>query len=315
MWNSWDFDRRYAATAVSSVMHHAETLDPEVAAEAKTDLGLLWVEKHGQVLTTSLMEHGYWDPTISGLIKRALTKGSTFVDVGANIGYFSVLASRLVGPEGRVFAVEPDAVNLTILRANLWRQRCSNVTVLPVAAWHEPTHLNIMRPEEEGAVAQVGGEQGGGRLIPAAPLDDLIPGPVDYIKIDTELTDHIAVRGAQRILRENPSLLITVEFHPWEETHTGDSPSDVLEIYKGLGLNAYEISPSGDSLSPTTYERVAAPTLPEDHNCFDFALSRNLPAPLLRQKAFLEKAGDMLDHVPEPVRPKIRHRDRRPTVE
>ena len=72
-------------------MHHAETLDPEVAAEAKTDLGLLWVEKHGQVLTTSLMENGYWDPTISGLIKRALTKGSALVNVGANMGYFSVL--------------------------------------------------------------------------------------------------------------------------------------------------------------------------------------------------------------------------------
>lgn len=292
-------------------MDHAGTLDPEIVVGARTDLGPLWVEKHGRVLTRSLLEAGYWDPTISGLMRQVLAPGATFVDAGANIGYFSVLASRLVGPEGRVFAIEPDQLNLEILRANLWRHACSNVTVLPVAAWHEPAHLNIARPPEEGAVAQVGGETGSGQLIPAARIDQLIDGPVDYIKIDTELTDHIVVKSAEGIIHDNPSLLITVEFHPWERTHTGDSPADVLKVYKELGLEVYEIDPAGRFLSSSTYARVADPTLPDEHNCFDFALSRTTPAGLVRKKRLLEKAGDALDHVPAAIRPKIRHRDRK----
>src|SRR5436190_10823798 len=114
-------------------------LDPDRVIEAQTVLGPLWVEKGAEILTRSLVEGGMWDPTISGLMTNVLRPGMTFVDAGANIGYFSVLGSQLVGPEGRVFAVEPDPLNLAILRANLERLGCSNVTVLPVAAWSERT--------------------------------------------------------------------------------------------------------------------------------------------------------------------------------
>jgi FkbM family methyltransferase len=290
-------------------------LDPDRVLEAETDLGVLWVEKDAEVMTPALLNEGYWDPTITGLIRKTLKTGSTFVDAGANIGYFSVLASRLVGPTGRVFAIEPDPVNLTILSANLKRHGCSNTTVLPVAAWKERAELNIERAERDGAITQVGGAAETGRTVPAAPLDELIEGTVDYLKVDTELTDHIVVASAAGLIAANPSMLITVEFHPWERTQTGDSPSQVLDVYREMGLVPYEITDVGDGVNPTTYERIADPgPLPDGHNCFDFAMSRQLPRRLRYRKSMLERAGDMLEYVPERIRPKIRRRDRKPVA-
>jgi FkbM family methyltransferase len=303
-----------AESGPSGPLAHAKGLDPELVVEADTELGPLWVEKSGTILTPWLVSEGYWDPALTALVRRALEPGRIFVDVGANIGYFTVLASRLVGPRGRVYAIEPEPTNISILEANLWRHGCSNVTVLPVAAWSERTHLKITRPPEEGATALVGGSEGGGSLVPAARLDDLISEPVDYIKIDCEWTDHIVVRGAEGLIQENPSTLLTVEFVPGEAGHTGVSPSQILDQYRGMGLTPYEISQSGNGVRPTTYSRVANPVLPEGHLSFDFALSMDLPDRLmargLAKKGLLERAGDMLEHVPERVRPRIRHRDR-----
>jgi FkbM family methyltransferase len=285
-------------------------LDPDLVVEADTDLGPIWVEKRAKILTDWLVEEGYWDPALSGLMRRALEPGMTFVDVGANIGYLSILGAQLVGSDGRVFAIEPDPTNLSILEANLERHRCSNVTVLPVAAWSERTQLNLTRPPDEGAAVQVGRTEGAGDQVSAAPLDDLIDGPVDYIKIDCEQTDHVVVRGAERIIRENPSMLVTVEFLPEHPSHTGESPSEILSQYESIGLSPFWISYPKPGLRPTGYEQIAEAPLREGSASFDFAMSRTSPEHLLVRKGLLERAGDILEHLPEPVRPRIRHRDR-----
>jgi FkbM family methyltransferase len=296
-------------------MSAADTLDRSKVVEADTRLGPLWVEKAGEVVTRSLVEEGYWDPTISGLMEQVLRPGMTFVDAGANIGWFSVLGSRLVGPGGRVFSVEPDPLNLSILRANLERHGCSNTTVLPVAAWSKRDELDFHRPAEEGATGRVGKDDGSGLRVPAARLDELVEGPVDYVKVDCELTDHVVVEGSEGLIRDNPSILISVEFHPWHESHLGAQPNQVLDTYRGMGLNPYEIVPAG--IKPSTWQKIANPVLPdEQHIAFDFVLSSRRPAALkstglLVRRSSLEWAGDLLEYVPETIRPRIRHRDRR----
>ena len=294
--------------------------------EAQTVLGPLWIENEEGVVAERLLAEGVWDLTITGLMENVLRPGMTFVDAGANIGYFSVIGSRLVGPSGRVFAVEPDPLNLRILHANLERHGCSNVTVLPVAAWSERTELDFHRPAD-GAVSRVGQDDGSGLRVPADRLDDLIEGPVDYVKVDCEFTDHLVVRGAEGLLESNPSLMISVEFVPWEEGHLGDRPADILDQYRSMGLHPYEIVRRG--VRATSWEELASPDLPEGHISFDFVLSRSSPAGLgarglIARKGFMERqsvdlakqrvlrwGGDLLGHIPERIRPPLRYRDRR----
>jgi FkbM family methyltransferase len=304
----------------------AAQLDPARVVEAPTIVGSLWLERSGENVTRCLLDEGIWDLPISGLMENVLEPGMTFVDVGANIGYFSILGSRLVGPSGRVFAVEPDAFNLSVLRANLDRHDCSNVTVVPMAAWSQRADLDFHRPPD-GAVARVGQDDGTGLHVPAARIDELVEGRVDYLKVDCEHSDHVVVSGAEEMLRQNPSMLISVEFHPWEGSHLGDSPAEILERYRTLSLHPYEIVRKG--IRPTRWEQIANPELPEGNLAFDFAMSRSEPGELKRRgliarKGLLEResidrrkqkllrtAGDVLGRIPEPIRPRIRHRDRR----
>jgi FkbM family methyltransferase len=292
----------------------AVRLDAHKVAEAQTVLGPLWVERSAEIVTRSLIEEGIWDLAISGLMTNLLRPGMTFVDTGANIGYFSVLGSRLVGPEGRVFAVEPDPLNQSILRANLSRHECSNVTVLPIAAWSERTELDFHRPAEDGATARVGQDDGSGARVQADRLDALVEGPVHYVKVDCELSDHVVVRGLEGLFRKNPSLLISVEFCPWLESHLGATPSEILDQYREMGLHPYRIVAKG--IRATTWEQIADPSLPDDHIAFDFVMSRCGPPELkargmIASRTLLEWGGDMLDYVPESIRPPIRQRDRR----
>src|SRR5215204_2954149 len=269
----------------------AAQLDPERVIEAPTIVGPLWLERAGENVTRCLLDEGIWDLPISRLMENVLGPGQTFVDVGANIGYFSVLGSRLVGPSGRVLAIEPDEFNLNLLRANLERHGCSNVTVIPVAAWSERGELDFHRPPD-GAVARVGQDDGSGLHVRAAPLDELVEGTVDYLKIDCEHSDHVVVRGAAELLRRNPSMLLSVEFHPWEGSHLGESPAEILEGYRAGGLRPYEIVQRG--IRPASWEEIANPKLPEGNISFDFVMSRADPDELqakglIARKRLLER--------------------------
>jgi FkbM family methyltransferase len=298
------------------------SLSADEVIEVKTDLGPILLQRDADLVTPYVLEHYTYARDVSDLLRRALRPGMTFVDAGANIGWFSVLASKLVGPEGRVFSVEPDEFNVRVLKANLIRHQATNATILPIAAWSERTDLTIRHNPEGGAGVAVATNEPGLDRIPAARLDESISGPVDYLKVDCELTDHLVVMGAEKLIRENPSMLITVEFSPQHDSHTGHTPAQILNIYKSLGLAPYKILEQR-GLMAVTYEDVATAAPRDQITLFDFALSPALPERLraswrpslprkylMYRRSPLEWAGDLLDRVPERVRPKIRRRDR-----
>ena len=291
------------------------------AIEAATDLGPMLLERDAELLTPTVLVQGIWEPTMSLLMRRYLRPGMTVVDAGANIGYLSVLASQLVRETGRVFSVEADPGNVAILKANLDRLGKGNATVLPIAAWHEDATLNLVSGEQGGAgsfVVPVDDPKDG--QVRAAPLGELIEDSVDFMKVDCEFTDHLVVKGAERLIDANPDMLITVEFSPDFTGHTGFNPEEVLGVYRELGLSPYLISPNG-AFERTSFEQLAARHgAGGDLSLFDFALCRGEPSPLRRTPlrwraargfdAVLRFGGNLLEHVPERIRPKILHRDR-----
>ena len=90
-------------------------------------------------------EYKSWEMDVVELLQRTLRPGMTFVDIGANVGYFSVLASRLVGGGGEVIAFEPEPRTVSLLRANLWRHQCLNSLIYPVAAHSETGIVRLSR--------------------------------------------------------------------------------------------------------------------------------------------------------------------------
>ena len=135
------------------------------------------------------------------LLARTLKPGMVFFDVGANVGYFTLLASRLVGPTGRIFAFEPLRRNLTYLRRHIAMHNLENVTVVEVAV-----------SDSEGfATFDPGSNASSGRLsqqgsvhVQTVSLDKEISAgrlPVpDILKIDVEGAEVQVLDGLKKTL-------------------------------------------------------------------------------------------------------------------
>jgi FkbM family methyltransferase len=152
------------------------------------------------------------------LMDRAIRPGATVVDVGANVGYNTVYASRRVGPGGRVVAVEPAADNVRVLRENITANGLTNVEVHRVAAGRAHEVRTLFLRGETSAVNSLFQESVYAAVtaveeVEVAPLDDLVDGEADLVKIDVEGAELDVLAGMTRLLRRSGIRLI-VEWHP-----------------------------------------------------------------------------------------------------
>ncbi len=237
--------------------------DPAAAAgsvAAQTDVGLLLLHAGDEVMTPFIAAEGCWEVDEGAWLRSVLRAGDTVVDCGANVGYFSLLASRAVGPSGAVVAVEPDRGNLRLLRANLWRNGADNVWVLAAAAHDHRGLLALRRNATNAGDHQVhDAAQSDDVLVPCVALDDVLAGvPVHVLKIDTQGTDHHVVAGLRRTLDANPGARALVEF--WLEG-MGDraiDPRAVLAGYRALGRDLLVLGAGGVTSAATDEEIMRA---------------------------------------------------------
>ena len=129
-------------------------------------------------------------------ISREVRPNSVFWDIGANVGFYSLLASKLVG-SGKVFAFEPAPRNLSYLKKHLALNRVTNVEVLAIAV-SDRNGTCSFEIEETGFMGHLSGE--GEITVPTATLDSLVEEgkvlPPDYVKMDIEGEELLALRGA-----------------------------------------------------------------------------------------------------------------------
>lgn len=134
---------------------------------------------------------GIWEPNLTYFFIDTVQPGDVVVDVGANIGYFSILASQLAGPAGKVISIEAAPETFGVLRENIERNACRNVQPLNVAATLDETTVEIVRKDASNCGAnaiQVNGELGADR-VHGRPVSAIL-GPsisnVHFVKIDIE---------------------------------------------------------------------------------------------------------------------------------
>ncbi len=224
-------------------------IDPapgESVIEVETKIGPVLVHADDRVMSPFIREHREWEPDESAWLSGVLRPGMTMLDVGANIGYFSVLAAQLVGERGNVIAVEPEQRNLRVLRYNTWRY--SNVEIVPAAAWHARGMLELRFNADNAGDHQVHpvGAADGNVLVPALPLDEVLADrQVDVIKIDTQGVDHHVIAGMEETLSRNPQAPLLVEFWLNSMDERGDRGDAVLAQYRTLGRPMGLLQPGG----------------------------------------------------------------------
>jgi FkbM family methyltransferase len=233
----------------------------------QTDVGALLLHAGDQVMTPLIQRDGCWEADEGAWLRGALRRGGTAVDCGANVGYFSLLASEAVGPEGLVVAVEPEAANLALLRANLWRQGRDNVLVVPAAAAAGRGLLALRRSATNAGDHQVHHEaRPGDALVPSLALDELLGSMrVDAVKIDTQGADHLVVAGLRRTLAANRHAPALIEFWLDAMVERGVRTGDVLAGYRALGRPLGLLGPGGVVTPATDADVMDAAERAQDH--------------------------------------------------
>lgn len=214
---------RHQMEAAFRARCHAVSLDPHTVLCRVLGRYKLLVDSRDLGLAPHLMMDGYWEFWCTDFMLRRIRPGQVAWDIGANLGYYSVLMSDLVGEKGRVLALEPNPrlAQLTerTLLLNGFRDR-AEVRRLAAAdrgggvmRFHatlaDPMNGRLL-PEGEGDDE---GAEAPGIAVRTTRLDDLGGGKVDFIKIDVEGAEEQVWAGMQGVLDRSPDITVLMEFN------------------------------------------------------------------------------------------------------
>ena len=177
------------------------------------------------------------------LFKKVVKNSNTVVDLGANIGYFTLLAAKLVGPQGKVFAFEPEPKNYSYLIKNIELNNYKQVIALQKAVSNKKgeTKLYICDYDTghhtinqyEGIEAYSRGRKTKEHFIEieTITLDNFFKDKkesIDVVKMDVEGAEALALAGMDRILKKNKHLKMFIEFFPLLIEKMGNSPKEFI---------------------------------------------------------------------------------------
>jgi FkbM family methyltransferase len=186
---------------------------------------------------------GSYEPSETRAFKRILRPGGVVVDVGANVGYFTALAARLVGERGRVFAFEPSPYAFERLSAMVLRNKLRSV--VPVRAALDErrgSDMLYLPPESAHNHSPTMASAGGGNAVAVdvRTLDDCLDewgvSSVDLLKLDVEGFEHRVLRGAARALAAGKVRNVLVEFNDFWLREAGTSGAALYELLERAGF-------------------------------------------------------------------------------
>ena len=200
-----------------------------------------------------------YEPNVTAVIRSVLKEGDVFLDIGANIGYFTMLASSLVKANGKVIALEPNPQNLQLIYSSLLESRVENVTIYPYAASDVTTILRFITVGSNGGVVtEKSKDTPHNLLVPSVILDEILKNElkIDLIKIDIEGHEPAAVRGMERLIKRLKPKIVT-EFFPWAmQINNTALPITYLEQLIAFDYELSIIETSGNCLRMANAEKI-----------------------------------------------------------
>lgn len=191
---------------------------------------------------------GEYEPEVTSVVKGALASGDVFVDVGAHIGYFTLLGAQRVGPAGLVLAFEASPRTSAELKANVMLNGFHQVQVRNEALSDDPGVVTFFQGPagNTGLGSLRSGGGGPAEVVQAVRLDDVLqPGRrVSLIKIDVEGAEHRVLRGAEGCLtRDRPDVVLELTDSFLREM--GSSAAGLAEWMSRLGYRMFRLGWEG----------------------------------------------------------------------
>ena len=191
------------------------------------------------------------------LFKKVVKRGDTVIDLGANIGYFSLLAAKIVGQSGKVYSFEPEPKNYSYLTKNININNYIQVSAFQKAVSdkngkiklyicdYDSGHHTIDKYEGIEAYSRGRATKEHSIEIETVRLDDIFQGKeesIGVIKMDVEGAEALALAGMDTILRKNKKLKMFIEFFPLLIEKMGNSPNEFIrKIFEDYRFSVYII--------------------------------------------------------------------------
>ena len=199
---------------------------------------------------------GCYENFVTDVLEALLQPGMTFLDVGANIGMYTAMGARLVGPTGRVVAVEPCSSNVALIEETVMLNGFENVSVAACAASDSAGEASLYICADNPADHRLCDRTG---LRPKVTVNtvtldaltrELGVAGVDVIKIDTQGAEGAVFAGMTDLLRSTPAPVIVMEFWPWGLVQAGGDPRALLDKISNSGFAIYELDGDHHTLVP-----------------------------------------------------------------
>jgi FkbM family methyltransferase len=208
-----------------------------------------------------LLSGGQWEETETRLFSSFVKKGMTVVDVGANVGYYTLLAARLVGENGKVFAFEPSPDNFALLEKNVEENGYKNVVLVPKAVSDKTARARLLIDcaSSGGHSLSAFRESADFMEVETVSLDDYFSGRserIDVMKIDAEGAEMAILNGMHRFLERNPDLTLLTEFSPQGIREFGNEPEEYVRCLGALGFQIYPVVEGREELRVLDFERL-----------------------------------------------------------
>jgi FkbM family methyltransferase len=196
----------------------------------------------------SIWYRGSYEWPVEAQIARILRQGDAFIDVGANVGYFSIVAANLVGEKGEVHGFEPNHKVCRLFKASIAANSLCNVHAIPVALWSESRILGLTGQHDSGFAhvytERVQGDVRNVENVEAITFDayaqSFVQRPIKLVKIDVEGAEVHVLHGMRQTLQKDGPCLI-VEAQDWSLSQFGHRLEDMFVLLEQYGYIAYDL--------------------------------------------------------------------------
>jgi FkbM family methyltransferase len=218
----------------------------------------MWLDNHD---TLELATHEVYEPFETALFKKEIKPGQTVLDIGANIGYYTLIAAKLAGPAGKVYAFEPDPDNFALLKKNTETNGYANAVLVNKAVSDKTKTAKLFLNKTNKGDHRLYDSKDGRSFISiqTVKMDDFFKKTdkkINFIKMDIQGSEAGAMEGLKILIRKNPRLKLITEFWPYGINQAGYSAARYLGTLKKLEFKIFEISEKEKTLRPAQFEKI-----------------------------------------------------------
>lgn len=225
----------------------------------------MYLDKNDSVVSKTLAINKIWEEDESKLISNIISEGMQIVDVGAQIGYYTLLFSRWVGDVGKVFCFEPDPENYRLLLKNIAANQVRNTVPIQKAVSNHNGKTTLFQSSDNKGDHRIndfyvfdGDDQRKKIEIECVTLDSIFTKEqiIDFVKMDIQGAEMLAIDGMAEILRRNSNMSLLIEFWPFAIEKSGFSPREFIERILQFGFRIFSLEKGKKELFSSDHQII-----------------------------------------------------------